>query len=63
MNALTHSEIAIATEQGKEPFRHLNPDTAPEGTSINEPMEPPNTLRLYFLDECTFKTFIGGAGI
>jgi hypothetical protein len=63
MNTHTQFEVALETNPGKEHVRHRNPDSVPKGASVNERMQPLNTVRSCVPDHRTFETFIGGAGI
>jgi hypothetical protein len=63
MNTSAHFEVARETDQVKNPFRLLTPDTALEGASFHEPGQPPNTVRPYVLEDDSLETFIGGEGI
>jgi hypothetical protein len=58
MNVLTHSEVALETDRGQEHVRRRNPDAVGEGASFNEPVLP-----THIVEEATFETFSGGAGI
>jgi hypothetical protein len=62
MNAPTLSEIRV-TDQVRSYFRNPSHDTVPEGASFNEMMQAAGTVRPCALDDHTFETFVGGAGI
>jgi hypothetical protein len=58
MNELTHAEMALETDRGPKHVRRRSPDAVGEGASFNEPVLP-----THIVEEATFETFSGGAGI
>jgi hypothetical protein len=63
MNALTHSEVVIEAGHVEERARSRNADHIPQEGSFGEWVPPSDIVQPCAVDNGTFETFLGGAGI
>jgi hypothetical protein len=62
MNAPKHSEVTIKTQQTKQSC-NCNANPVLEGAAVNQQIQHPEKVWPYFLNDRTFRTFLGGEGI